>query len=530
MRRETKPGTRPSGVPNGEPDPGQGASRDSDRGSSAESWLFALAITAAFLLLGAAGVARHEMWRDELQAWLIGRDSTSLGDLFRNVRYEGHPPLWHLCLFLLARLHDAPGMMQGFHLLVAGTSVLLFSRFAPFPRLAKILFAFGYFPFYEYGIKSRGYALGVLFLILFCALFRWRHRRLVRLAALLFLLSFTSLPGTILAIALGLALVADFLFDRDAWRAGGRGSGSLTIAAGIVALGVFGSVLSILPPADSGYTNPTFLAFDAGRLHTLVSSIGQSYVPRLELTYAPAGNTLSFWAACIVFLGTALLLYRRPAALVFYLAGTLGLAAFLYTKYLGQIWHHGHFFLIWIAGLWIARSVRETRARPGFVAPVVRQAVRGRDVAITLVLLAQCVTGIRAYVRDWREPYSEAKAAARFIETRSTGETLLAGDLDYIVVGVAGYLPKGTEIFYIAGHRFGTFIRWDEARRRRLPPGIEALQLAYGLGVARSKDILFISSYEVSGDLPSFVQEIARFDRSIWPDERFYIYRLQTPR
>ena len=45
---------------------------------------------------------QHAMWRYEMQAWLLARDSQTLGDLFFNLRYEGHPALWHLLLWPLA--------------------------------------------------------------------------------------------------------------------------------------------------------------------------------------------------------------------------------------------------------------------------------------------------------------------------------------------------------------------------------------------------------------------------------------------
>jgi hypothetical protein len=38
-------------------------------------------------------LAHHEMWRNELQAWLLARDSDSLAELWRNTRYEEHPLL-----------------------------------------------------------------------------------------------------------------------------------------------------------------------------------------------------------------------------------------------------------------------------------------------------------------------------------------------------------------------------------------------------------------------------------------------------
>ena len=50
-------------------------------------------ITSAFFLLAAYLLSNHEMWRDEIQAWLLARDSTSVPNLFANLKYEGHPAL-----------------------------------------------------------------------------------------------------------------------------------------------------------------------------------------------------------------------------------------------------------------------------------------------------------------------------------------------------------------------------------------------------------------------------------------------------
>ena len=50
-------------------------------------------ITSVFFLLGAYLLSNHEMWGDEMQAWLLARDSTSVPNLFANLKYEGHPAL-----------------------------------------------------------------------------------------------------------------------------------------------------------------------------------------------------------------------------------------------------------------------------------------------------------------------------------------------------------------------------------------------------------------------------------------------------
>jgi hypothetical protein len=44
------------------------------------------------------------MWRDELNGWLIARDSPSLTNFWNNIRYEGHPILWYVWLYLLNQI------------------------------------------------------------------------------------------------------------------------------------------------------------------------------------------------------------------------------------------------------------------------------------------------------------------------------------------------------------------------------------------------------------------------------------------
>lgn len=65
---------------------------------------FALALTFTYFLVGLFAAFHHEMWRDEIQAWLLARDSTGVFDLLRHMKYEGHPALWHLLLIPITRL------------------------------------------------------------------------------------------------------------------------------------------------------------------------------------------------------------------------------------------------------------------------------------------------------------------------------------------------------------------------------------------------------------------------------------------
>lgn len=128
-----------------------------------------------FFILSFIGILNHELWRDETQAWLIARDSSSLTDLYENLKYEGHPGLWHLCLFLITKITRNPFAMQFFHILISTAIVYIFAKKSPFNLVQKTLFTFSYFSLFEYNLISRNYSLGILVVFLVCYLFTRRN-------------------------------------------------------------------------------------------------------------------------------------------------------------------------------------------------------------------------------------------------------------------------------------------------------------------------------------------------------------------
>lgn len=123
---------------------------------------FPASISSLFCLMELDNLIHHPLWRDELQTWMIARSSHSIAELLYIKRYEGHPDLWFLVLYFLTRLTSNPWAMQIVHLLIATTTVYIVAQYAPFTRLQKGLYAFGYFLFFKYATISRNYALGIL--------------------------------------------------------------------------------------------------------------------------------------------------------------------------------------------------------------------------------------------------------------------------------------------------------------------------------------------------------------------------------
>lgn len=162
--------------------------------------------------------AFHEPFFDEAEAWQIARCVSLKTLIFETTHYEGHPPLWHLILMPLAKA-GAPYelSMTLVSLVFMGVSVFLILRYAPFPRIVRLLLPFTYFYFYQYGVISRVYCVMVLEFVLLAMAYKRRNEKPGRYVAVLMLLCMTTAYG--LVVAGGLALVWLWeIWDRKGLR------------------------------------------------------------------------------------------------------------------------------------------------------------------------------------------------------------------------------------------------------------------------------------------------------------------------
>ena len=353
--------------------------------SIGEAPWFAPALTAAYALLLAFTLFHHELWRDELQHWMLPRDSTGPLDLFRNMEYETIPKLWHLLLLPITRLTSSPVGMQIFHWTIASAVIFVVARYAPFGPLQKVLFAFGYFPLYEYGVMSRNYALGLLFIVVTCALLRHRYRKPLWLALALALMSNTSTHACIVAIGVLLALALDYWLNRRALAEDDAvDARKLYAGFAIAAAGILLAMLQMIPPADVTLSslnatwhyswhlewNPSRLA---QRLKTIPSVVFFPIDPKFLPVVTLPGQPETIYGVYGVAMALALVAtvvafcWRRPIALFLFLCLVAGFLIFFYTIHYGSFRHHGFLLisllvLVWAEGIWTAAPPPTARA------------------------------------------------------------------------------------------------------------------------------------------------------------------------
>jgi hypothetical protein len=521
---------------------------------------FTVTLVIIFLSLGLIGILNHEMWFDELQAWMIARDSSSINNLFQNLRYEGHPGLWHIGLYVLSRFTDNPVVMQLYHLLIATTGAYVFIKYSPFNRQQKIFLSFGYFSLYEYGIISRSYVLGLLFIYCFCTLYPHRDKSFIPLSLCLLLLCNTHVYGFIIAISLLITLVFDTIFSRVIYNIISRKKLDITISLMIFLLGAYISLKQVIPPSDSYINWAPGWRFDFVLSHFIETllTITRAYLPLQQFGIEQFWGTnalesLNLYVAVIIaislFIFSALLFIRQPVVLLMYLMGTLGVLSFTYTRYIGHLRHHGHLFLILIACLWISHYYSKTDTLLNLIQRYFlifsKQIINLEQFTkkyhkffIQIILYTHLIAANVAFTYDLSLPFSQGKAAAAFIKNQHLESMMIIGYYDDGTPTISGYLNKS--IFYPQSNRLGTFTIWNKQRKDELSEQELLGKLSEIISKYSKKTIILLNILPTNDQIKALeslisqklktrlnIKLLQKFERSIYYGENFYLFTIK---
>jgi hypothetical protein len=477
---------------------------------------------------------RHAMWRDELQAFMIARASASPLDLLHNLKYEGHPALWHLLLWLATRVTGNPAAMQFLELGIAAGIWLLVCCASPFGWAEKFLLLLGYFLFWEYFVLSRSYSLMALLGFAFVALRIRAPERIVPPWILLGLLANTVVYASIWSMVLaGLLGLEQMLSGRAPRR-------WIALGGAIYLLGLGAAILTMLPAPDQAFQMP-FLSIDPLRALAVVATVlGAAFVPisGAWLHGAAGGfssDAANFWnpniiadfgAAGLPFAwaglfgaaaaGRALARDRSFAAIVpiaQVAATVIGVCAFGYVWGIVASRHCGVLFLSVAAAVWLKRAERPSRAAPWWIALLVINAVGG---------LATLQAGPR--------PFSAGEAAALWLRENGLDQSFLIGSRDAEVSTVAGYL--GPPVYYLECECEATYVAWNRARRDPLDGAEMSRRLARAVEASgRDHAILILNQRLDAGggasELP--ISLLQTFTGAALSDENYFVYRVDRP-
>ena len=439
------------------PGPPAASQARSYRGLLVASLVLAAGITAL-------GLRAHAMWFDELQAWNIARASHSLGDLYTNLRYEGHPILWYLPLFALTRFTGNPHSMQVLQWCIATTTFALVLFRAPFSIPMRVAVIAGYCFAFEYGVISRSYGLSALLLIAALVFLGRPKPAWVWGGTMLVLLAWTSLPGAVLAIAVA-ATVAWMFRTHFVFV------GTVLVAAAI-------SAYTCIPPSDFSSFAPglggSASKFGAGAPVHVASAVAGAWRGLIPI---PAGvgewNSNLFdgfpgavWLEALLAIGLFVLIFCAlrpyPFARALWSVGSLGYVGFFVIVMLPEQARYAGFpFLLFLACAWLAFSPPARAPRPHDVAGSPREPL----VAVLLVVLAaQIVATVAIYPVATSEPFSRDESLAASVHAAHLENAIVSGQ-DWDGATVGGYLDRSV-YSAVRGEWVRYFIH-DEREARR---------------------------------------------------------------
>lgn len=499
-----------------------------------KSWLKALSsplfILPLFAILGLVGILNHHMWRDEMNTWLIVRDSASLAEMLGYVNYQGHPALWALLVALASTIVESPVIMQLLHWGLGTGAVAILWFYSHFPRWQKVLITFGYLPFFEYLLISRPYVLGMLFIFLFCALYPTRDRTYLGLATVLGLMANSHAFAALVSLAGSLTLGLELLLDRaqrSRYFAQAKKYDWLLSLVVLAALYLFAYAI-LNPPVDSanlGGREGWYFVFEFRKILKVLSRLLAGYT-----LIVPASQWFDLASCAVVgvllFAATAVQLRRHRTPLLFYLLANGGLLIFFYLRFMGSgARHYGYLYLVLIAALWLAQYPPADPAVPDRPFSAQRSPVfqRGYRIIFTLILLFQLGGGLYRYVADLSLPFSAARAAAEYIQAEQLKDEFIVASPDTNMAALSGYL--GRQLYYPSLQGLGSFTIFQEGRRLDVDPPLILNQVHDLLPTVASCKVLLILNKSLDAEHPELaIAPLAEFERSWHRSERMYLY------
>jgi hypothetical protein len=383
-------------------------------GESAATYAF----MGLFAVLLALVTSQHEVYVDEAQAWLIARDSGNLLELVRHLRYEGHPALWYLLIYLPAHLSANLEWMQELNYVSSLAMAWLVLSERRIPLAMRVMSVFSVPVFFYMGVVARSYMLAAVLLIgaARCLLaVRPRHWPAMVLLALAVNAHVFAIP-----VAAGIFVWFYWLAPEPSLQiaAGRLREWRFWISAAILGAALLVCYCTVRPAPDmqvpqyerAGLGTAGYLVLGIGRVwnYFLPFPLGVLSVPHRELiapwehpSLLAAALTIALWL-----LAVSLLAARRSRWFVLSVP-VMWMAGVWATVHIPGPFHSSFLFVAYVIAL-LANMPREGE-RPWLPS-------RYAQPLLLLLLAMQIPISVHYSVEECLFPFSGAKATAEWLK------------------------------------------------------------------------------------------------------------------
>ncbi len=421
---------------------------------------------AAYSTLLLVLVINHEYWFDEGQAWNIARDNDIAG-IFSMMKYEGHPPLWHLILKIFTSLgcsYRALGLVSWGIMTVTAGMILFCLPLKPYLQAALLLSAG---MLYTNSVISRVYCVIYLLLAVVALLYPKRKKHPLLFGLAVALLANTHICMCGLVGIIGIFMLVDFFKD---FKSGSRKQNTLN-ALGLLIAGA-GVLLLVAVLWGSLSAN----SFTSQKQFTFTGALASFVMSFSNITKSGVAanlpNILGIFisvAAQLILVMAIILLRRKRRGFIMLLV----FAAF-YMVISGVIWYttpnRGSLFIYSLAMIWAMsreeepapKTERKTKADSDLLKNILSffnkldgSPEKSLSVIFAAVLALSIPSGIKYAAEDLFGEFDPSKAAAEFIRNNISEDALLVSyNDDY--AALMTYLPE-RKIYALSHGQFYSF-------------------------------------------------------------------------
>jgi hypothetical protein len=509
-----------------------------------------LPILALYFVISATGLYYHELFLDEAQHFLLGRDSDSLSSLYYNTRYDGHPRLWDALLFSITHwISPSYAGMQVVHLMITTAVVFVFLRFAPFGLPTKLLILCGYYFLFEYNLLSRNYSLGILQLFSVCCLLRNPDKNLLWIGVLILLMCNTHMFYTFAGMGIFLYLFARAYEERK------LAEPRFILFSLFCVTGLTLALIQFQTPGDDNMIAYRPADWISGRnLSYAVNGLIHGWLPLPQVKEGHIWN--SYWLsesrlggvlwsglfiALLLFPALALRGDRRP--MLFYYSSLLPFLLFLVVTRFVASRYYGMVFIYFLAACWMRDDKKKvpdaglmlSGESPGLSGKGRPLAGRVLRAAFFSILVLQALIGVYFFTEDLRRPFSQSRHAAAYLQEKGLANGPIA--VDGCIAGpmLCAYLER--KLYYMDIDQQGSFCVWKKSNFPTPRRTIED-EFVRSSVVASWKDFILVSNRHIDSlriqekDQANFfeLQPMASFQNGIIGWESYYIYRVTCQR
>lgn len=419
-----------------------------------------------YLIFNGILLARHELWRDEANVWLMARELSPL-QLFREIRYQGHPCLWYLLVMPFAKAGLPFYTIGWISYLVMAVSAGLFLFKAPFHGIVKAAVVYSPIFTYYYAEIARNYCLIALFLILLALYYPRRNEKCMLYGLLLGLLVQSDMIALMAAGMISLMWLCENLWKCLKQKAMAP---LRKIASGIwiPLFSLFLLIAQFYHVSDS----PEFGISSYGFRELAVEIRNYSYWILIRLTGGKESFCRIFF---LLFLGLLLVIsvkLKNLWAAGVMIAAYLFEAAFSVVIYQLHIWHFIALCFVMLWMMWVLYLQKEEKEPEGKLAGAALTGLQA-----LLLVLSVCM-----FMR-WNHPeetssldnalfgrYSDGVYTAEYIKENIAPDALMVSVNVPYASTVAAYLPE--YVFYFAGNgRIESYADWSDDQSRKISYG-----------------------------------------------------------